>query len=98
HRALHSFPTRRSSDLNHTHKRWASGAGVAAGFVWQAPANIRAGFDWQSTRFVAGAKGTAHQVSASGQWNLRKNDSVRLQFKRERSEERRVGKAWRVAR
>lgn len=68
---------------SHTHKRWATGAGVAAGFVWQAPANIRAGFDWQSTRFVAGAKGTAHQLSASGQWNLRKNDSIRLQFKRE---------------
>lgn len=63
--------------------RWAFGPGMAAGFVWQGPANTRSGLDLQSTRFVAGAKGTAHQLNATAQWNYRHNHALRLQLGRE---------------
>lgn len=65
------------------HQRWAFGPGVSAGLVWQGPAQTRHGLDVQTTRFVAGAKGTAHQLQATSQWNYQHNHALRLQFSRE---------------
>lgn len=64
-------------------QRWAAGPGIGAGFVWQASAKTRAGLDLQTTRFIAGATGTAHEAKATAQWNYRHNHSLRLQLRRE---------------
>jgi len=64
-------------------ERWSAGPGIGAGFVWQATGKIRAGLDLQTSRFVAGATGTAHAAKATAQWNYRHNNSLRLQLSRE---------------
>lgn len=66
-----------------TQKRWALGSGLASGFVWQSTGQIRSGMDVQSTKFFSGARGTAHQLSATVQWNYQRNQAWRLRLSRE---------------